>query len=125
MNKTFITIGRIIFALAIAMIGLGHFTDTANMRTYVPSAFSAIATPLVYFTGACVLLAVISFLINRYTKWAGILFSIYLIILILFVHLPGASSSDPATMHAHMSDLVKDAGLLGAALMVTGMSGNK
>jgi len=123
MNSTLIALGRIIYALAIAFIGLGHFTATKDMSAMVPSSLSAMIVPVTYLTGACVLLAAISFIVNKWTRWSGLLMALFLLLTILLIHVPGLSSADPVLMKASMGNAVKDAGLMGAALMIAGLSG--
>ena len=122
MNNALLAIGRIIYALAIAFIGLGHFTATKDMSAMVPASLSGMAVPLTYITGACVLLAALSFIINKWTMWAGLLMALFLLLNILLIHVPGLSSPDMVVMKASMGNAVKDAGLMGAALMIAGLS---
>ena len=121
MKTNLTTIGRIIFGLAVAFFGIGHLTNANAMSFMIPGFLSTMAVPLVYFTGVCLLAAAVSFIINRYTFYSGILLAIFLIIIILTVHLPGLS--DPARMQISMSMMVKDSAMAGAALMIAGMGG--
>ena len=120
MNNTLVAIGRIIFAIAIAYMALGHFTATKDMEMMVPAFLSGIALPLTYFTGVCVLLAAVSFIINKWTRWSGLFMALFLLLTILLVHAPGFS--DPAIMKVSMGNAARDAGLMGAALMIAGVS---
>ena len=120
MNRTLIAIGRIVYALAIGYMGLRHFTATKEMEMMVPAFLSGMALPLTYFTGVCVVLAAVSFIINKWTRWSGLLMALFLVLTILLVHAPGFS--DPAMMQVAMGNAARDAGLLGAALMIAGLS---
>ncbi|MEO6168115.1 MAG: DoxX family membrane protein [Chitinophagales bacterium] len=117
MNLT--TIGRIIFGLTIAFFGVGHLTNANAMSGMIPSFLSGMAVPLVYVTGICLLAAAISFIINRYTYYSGILMAILLIIIVILVHIPGLS--DPARAQMEIGMIVKDTAMAGGALMIAGM----
>ncbi len=117
MNLT--TIGRILFGLTVAFFGVGHLTNAEAMSGMIPSFLSGMAVPMVYFTGVCLLAAAVSFIINRYTYYAGILLAVFLIIIVITVHMPGLS--DPATAQMSVSMVVKDTAMAAAALMVAGI----
>ncbi|HUM45878.1 MAG TPA: DoxX family membrane protein [Chitinophagales bacterium] len=117
MNLT--TIGRIVFGLTIAFFGVGHLTNASAMSGMIPSFLSGMAVPLVYVTGICLIAAAISFVINRYTYYSGILMAIFLIIIVITVHLPGLS--DPARAQMAMSMTIKDTAMAAGALMIAGM----
>lgn len=119
MNLT--TIGRIIFALVIAVFGVLHLTNANGMSGMIPSFLSGMAVPLVYFTGICLLAAAISFILNRYTYYSGILLAIFLIITVLTVHLPGLSNPDAMMAQVSMSGVLKDSAMAAAALVIAGM----
>jgi uncharacterized membrane protein YphA (DoxX/SURF4 family) len=119
MKTNLTTIGRIIFALAVAFFGIGHLMNANAMTGVVPGFLSGMALPLVYLTGICLLAAAVSFLINRYTFYAGILLAVFLILVILTVHVPGLS--DEARSQLSIAMIVKDTAMVGAALMVAGM----
>lgn len=119
MNMNLTTIGRIIFGLTIAFFGVGHLTNANAMSGMIPSFLSGMAVPLVYVTGICLIAAAISFVINRYTYYSGILLAIFLIIIVLTVHLPGLS--DPARVQMAMSMTIKDTAMAAGALMIAGM----
>ncbi|MBS1658455.1 MAG: DoxX family membrane protein [Chitinophagales bacterium] len=122
MNNTLITIGRIILALAMAFFGIGHLTSAQAMSSMIPSFLSSMAVPLVYVTGIFLLLVTVSFIINKWTKWTGILLALFLIMIVLLVHVPGLSNPDAMAAQISMSMMVKDLGIAGAALIVAGLS---
>lgn len=117
MNLT--TIGRIVFALTIAFFGVGHLTNANAMSGMIPSFLSGIAVPMVYFTGICLLAAAVSFIINRYSYYSGLLLAIFLIIIVITVHIPGLA--DPAMAQVSMSMIVKDTAMAAGGLMIAGM----
>ncbi len=121
MNQTLTLIGRIIFALTIAYFGIGHLTSAAAMTGLVPAMFSAVATPLVYFTGVCLLLASVSMLINKWMRWAGILLAVFLVLTVLMVHVPNLAAPEETAKMTAMIMIVKDMAMAAAALIIAGM----
>lgn len=113
------TIGRIIIGLSVAFFGIGHLTNANAMSGMIPSFLSSMSVPLVYFTGICLLAAAVSFIINRYTYYSGLLLAIFLILIVLLVHMPGLS--DPTTAQISTAMIVKDTALAGASLMIAGI----
>jgi uncharacterized membrane protein YphA (DoxX/SURF4 family) len=114
MNNALSMIGRIIYALAIVFFGIGHLTNADQMATMLPSMFASLGTPLIYFTGVCLLLAAVAFVINRWARIAGILLAIFLLIIVVTVHIPHLPDQSA------MSMAIKDSAMAGAALMIAG-----
>jgi uncharacterized membrane protein YphA (DoxX/SURF4 family) len=62
-----------------------------------------------------------AFLIGRQTKLAGLLLAIFLIIIVLSIHLPAIiNAPDEMASRVPLSNLIKDTGLAGGALMIAG-----
>ena len=91
-NVTISKIGTIFYALVIGFFGLNHFMNGTGMQKMVPS-FLPGGVVWVYITGACLLLAAIAFLINRYTRLAGLLLCLFLVLIVVTVHLPAVLSA--------------------------------
>ncbi len=121
MNQTLTLIGRIIFALTIAYFGIGHLTSAQAMTGLVPAMFSGVATPLVYLTGVCLLLASVSMLINKWMRWAGILLAVFLVLTVLMVHVPNLAAPEEMAKMTAMTMIVKDMAMAAAALIIAGM----
>jgi putative oxidoreductase len=103
-------IGRILFAIPIMIFGAFHFMNASAMSGMVPAYLPA-PTIFVYLTGAGLILAGLSLLINMQTVLAMLLLGIMLMIFALTIHLPGAMEGDQGSM----SNLLKDIALSGAA----------
>jgi len=117
-NATISKIGTIFYALVIGFFGLNHFMNGTGMQKMVPS-FLPGGVVWVYITGACLLLAAISFLINKYTRLAGLLLCLFLLLIVVTVHLPAVlSAQDSEYRRFPMVNLIKDTGLAAAALLV-------
>jgi len=114
MSNVLYTVGKIIFALTIAFFGIGHLTHAEQMQGVVPSALSSIAIPVIYITGVCLLLAAVSFIIDKWARIAGILLAVFLILIVLTVHIPHLPDQTA------MSMVIKDSAMAGAALMIAG-----
>jgi uncharacterized membrane protein len=119
-NSTIFRIGRILYALVVAFFGINHFMNGTGMQNTVPS-FIPGGVFWVYFTGAALLLAAISFLIDKQTRLAGLLMAAFLLIIVLTIHLPAVlHAPDISSVRFPLTNLVKDTGLAAGALMVAG-----
>jgi len=119
-NVTISKIGTIFYALVIGFFGLNHFMNGTGMAKMVPSFLPGGAI-WVYITGAALLLAAIAFLINKYTRMAGLLLALFLLLIVLTVHLPAVlNAPDDGSRRFPMVNLIKDTGLAAAALLVAG-----
>jgi putative oxidoreductase len=117
-NTTIFRIGTIIYALVIGFFGVNHFLHGTGFQNTVPS-FIPGGLFWVYLTGAALIAAAISFLIGKYTRLAGILLALFLIIIVLTVHLPALINSQGSTaVSLPLINLVKDSGLAAGALMI-------
>src|SRR5882762_11884645 len=117
-NTTISKIGTIFYALVIGFFGLNHFMNGTGMAKMVPS-FLPGGELWVYITGAALLLAAISFLINKYTRLAGLLLALFLLLIVLTVHLPAVlHAPDSNARRFPMTNLIKDTGLAAAAILL-------
>jgi len=117
-NATLSRIGTIFYALVIGFFGLNHFMNGTGMAKMVPS-FLPGGVFWVYVTGACMIAAAISFLINKYSRLAGLLLCLFLLLIVLTVHLPAVMNApDEGARRFPMVNLIKDTGLAAAALLV-------
>ena len=107
--------GRIIFGIIFLVFGFFHMTSAAMMAGWMP-AWVPIPTVLVYLSGAGLVAAGISIILKLYTKIATQLLAVLLLLIILMLDLPGAAAGDQTAM----SMMLKDTGLLGAALYMSG-----
>jgi len=73
----------------------------------------------VYITGACMIEAAMAFLIHKFTRVAGLLLCLFLLLIVLTVHLPAVlNAPDEGARRLPMINLIKDTGLAAAALLV-------
>jgi putative oxidoreductase len=76
----------IIYGLAIACFGILHFTTANQLKTLMPDYIPG-GPLLIYFTGACLLLAAIAIIFNVKTKLACYLLALMLLIFGLTIHM--------------------------------------
>jgi putative oxidoreductase len=121
MNNTSISrTGTIIYALVIGFFGVNHFLHGTGMQNTVPK-FIPYSIFWVYLTGVLLVVAAISFIIGKQVRLAGILLAIFLLLIVLTVHLPAVMNSDGGEhVSIALTNLVKDTGLAGAALIIAG-----
>jgi uncharacterized membrane protein len=119
-NKTIYKVGIVLYALVIGFFGVNHFLNGTGFQNTVPS-FIPGGIFWVYLTGVALIAAAISFLTGKQTRLAGLLLAAFLIIVVLTVHLPALiHSSGDSLVSIALTNLVKDTGLAGAALMIAG-----
>ncbi|HEX9514319.1 MAG TPA: hypothetical protein VF939_27690 [Puia sp.] len=119
-NTTIFKIGTVLYALVVAFFGVNHFLNGTGMQNTVPS-FIPGGIFWVYFTGAALIAAAISFLTGKQTRLAGLLMAAFLLIIVLTIHLPAVMHApDQSAVRFPLTNLVKDTGLAAGALMVAG-----
>jgi len=113
-------IGVVLYALVIGFFGVNHFLNGTGFQNTIPS-FIPYHIFWVYLTGAALIAAAISFLTGKYTRAAGLFLALYLLVIVFTIHLPAMvrSEGNPIISIA-LTNLVKDTGLAGAALMIAG-----
>ncbi len=130
--KYLTTIGRILFALPFGIMGLNHFLMTSYyvgmMSTFIPGGGYTIL-----ITGLALIAACISIIAKKYVQLSCLLLAILLFLFILTIHIPGLFDQTPITilkMNTKVStlaliELLKDASLMGGALMIAGIYRNE
>jgi len=113
-------VGIVLYALVISFFGVNHFLNGTGFQNTIPS-FLPYHIFWVYLTGLALIAAAISFLTGKQTKLAGLFLFAYLIIIVLTIHLPAVIRSEGSPIISiALTNLVKDTGLAGAALMIAG-----
>jgi uncharacterized membrane protein len=121
------TVARILFAVPFIIFGVMHLGNANAMSGYVPS-FIPGGIFWIYLTGIALIVAAVSFIIQKYADYAGLLLALMLGIFILTIHLPGLGSSESVTiptMQLSLTNLLKDLGLAAGALVLAGKYINK
>jgi uncharacterized membrane protein YphA (DoxX/SURF4 family) len=117
MDKVLNFIGRVIFSIPFLVFGLGHLFNGGHLSGMVP-AFIPGGIFWVYFTGFAMVAAALAIITGIKGRAACFGLAVMLLIFIVTLHLPGLANPEMKTM-AFMS-LLKDTGLLGAALILAG-----
>ena len=112
---------RIIYALPFFVFGLFHFIKGPAMAGMVLPGWP-LASVLVYISGAGMILASISIIIDKYAKLATLLLAAELLLIIITIHIPALGN--PQTAQMSTMGLLKDLSLMGAALVISGVVGN-
>lgn len=110
--------GRIIFSIPFLVFGLFHFMNGGDMAGWMPAWLPG-ALFFVYLSGAALIAAGVSIIARIYTALATRLLAVLLLLIILMLHVPGMMSGDEQMAMTSMSMLLKDTGLLGAALYMS------
>ena len=119
-SQSIYRIGVVLYALVIGFFGVNHFLNGTGFQKSIPS-FIPYGIFWVYLTGAALIAAAISFLIGKYTRAAGLFLAVFLLIIVLTIHLPALMHSEGSPIVSiALTNLVKDTGLAGAALMIAG-----
>ena len=112
--KAIIGLGKYLYAIPMLMFGANHFMKADMMADYAPFGGKI----MVYVTGVALLAAGISIIIGKYDKLACVLLALLLIIIVLSMHLPSVmNAADEMARMQPMTDLLKDIGLAGGALL--------
>jgi uncharacterized membrane protein len=113
-------IGVVLYALVIGFFGVNHFLNGTGFQNSIPS-FIPYHIFWVYLTGSLLIAAAISFLTGKFTRVAGLFLALFLLIIVLTIHLPALTRNEGnPIISIALTNLVKDTGLAGAALMIAG-----
>jgi putative oxidoreductase len=109
-------IASIIYALAIGTFGVLHFMNAEEMKSGVPD-FIPGGIAWIYITGACLILAALAIIINKYTRLACYLLALMLLVFIVTIHLKHLQGGNYA-------NVLKDAAMAMAAILIGNNSEN-
>ena len=101
----------IIYALAIGVFGILHFKNAYAMKDSVPEFMPGDGTIWIYITGACLILAAISIIINKLTRVACYLLAAMFIIFVFTLHIEPLKSG----VYTH---LLKDTAMAMGAILI-------
>jgi uncharacterized membrane protein len=109
--------GRVLFALPFGILGLNHFLMTdvfiGMMSSFIPGGAYTILV-----SGLLLIVASISIILNKNIKIACFGLAALLFIFITTIHIPGLFNADPKIAQLALIELLKDAGLMGGAIMI-------
>ena len=114
MVNSILNLGKWVFAVPFAVFGFMHIMNANQMAGMVPAYFSG-GSLWVYLTGFAQLAFATSVVIGKYDKLAAVLCALMLLIFILTLHLPSLSNMEMSKLA--MTNMLKDLGLIGGAMM--------
>lgn len=114
MINSILNLGKWFFILPFAIFGVLHIMNANAMAGMVPAYFSG-GSLWVYLTGFAQIAFAASALLGKYDKLAAVLCALMLLIFILTLHLPSLSNMEMSKLA--MTNMLKDLGLIGGAMM--------
>ena len=109
-------IAGFIYAIAIGTFGVLHFLNVNAMKASVPEYMPGDAAIWIYFTGACLILAAIAIIINKFTRLACYLLALMFLIFVFTLHLKPLLSGS-------FTHLLKDTAMAMGAIIIGNNSG--
>lgn len=113
--KKLAVLGRILFALPFGIMGINHFLMTRIFTEQIKTSFISDGAFTILITGALLIIASISLILNKFVKVACVWLAILLLIFILTIHVPGLFH---VNWELSLIELLKDTGLMGGAIMI-------
>lgn len=118
------TAGRILFAIPFGIMGLNHFV-MYNYVVGIASTFIPGGGWTVIIAGLALIAACISIILKKFIQLSCILLAVLLLIFILTIHIPGLFDANPEKFNFAFFGLFTNLALLGAALFIAGIYGEK
>ena len=115
--KQLAIIGRILFAVPFAVIGLTHFLMRPHFLEMLNNSLFPGSLYAVILSGIMLIVASISILLNKYVKVACLWLAGMLLVIIISIHVPNLFY--PEHFEYALNQLLKDSALLGASLMIS------
>lgn len=110
MNTPISTIGRLLFALPVGILGIGQIVNT---RTMAGALTLPGAVVLLYLLGGLLIAGSIGIATKVVGSWAAFVVAIVMLALVFFVHLPGVTRAD--TQALATANTLRDLALAGGA----------
>lgn len=114
--KQLALLGRILFAIPIAVIGLTHFLMTPEFLEKLQNSLIPGSLYTVLLSGAMLIIASVFIVLNKYVKVACYWLAGMLLVIIATIHIP--NMFHPELFNIALMEVLQDTALLGAALMI-------
>lgn len=108
---------RIIYAVIFSIIGINHFINASEFAKYFPT-YVPDRKEIVFLIGFILIGSSIFILLNKFVKPICISLSIFLLVVVFAIHLPGLLNIE--IMKISMFNVLKDTGLAGGGLLIAG-----
>jgi len=106
------------------VFGIIQIVMVDEMAAMAESALPGDGSIWVYLTGALMIIAALCILFRRYDYWASIGLALILLVYVAVLHAPQAAGNS-AMSAISVSNVLKDLGLAGGALIYAGTSKSK
>jgi uncharacterized membrane protein YphA (DoxX/SURF4 family) len=116
--KQLVFLGRILFAIPIAVIGLTHFFFTPEFLLKLEHSLIPGSIYTVVLSGVMLIVVSILIVLNKYVRVACYWLSGMLVIVIATIHVPNLFY--PELYKSALMEILQDTAILGAALMIPG-----
>lgn len=109
-------LGRILFAIPIAIIGITHFLMTPEFLIKLEHSLIPSSLYTVLLSGALLIISSIFIVLNKYVKVACLWLAAMLLIVITTIHIPNLFY--PELFSMALMEVLQDTALMGASLMI-------
>jgi len=109
-------LGRIIFAIPIAIIGITHFLMTPEFLIKLEHSLIPSSLYTVLLSGALLVISSIFIMLNKYVKVACLWLAAMLLIVVTTIHIPNLFY--PELFSMALMEVLQDTALMGASLMI-------
>jgi len=123
--KNLSTIGRILFALPIGLMGVNHFIMTPIFTAQLEGSLIPNGAFTIMVSGLMLIIVSLSLILNKFTKIACFWFAGLLLLFIVAIHIPGLFSPEHNVAQWAYIELLKDSSLMGGALLLAAIIGNQ
>jgi uncharacterized membrane protein len=116
--KYFSLIGRILFALPIALMGINHFLMTPLFAQQLKESIIPNGAFVIMISGLMLIVVSVFILLNKFVEIASLWLIGLLFLIISTIHIPGLFASDPNVAQLAYIELLKTTSLMGGAIMI-------
>ena len=109
-------LGRILFAIPIAIIGITHFLMTPEFLIKLEHSLIPSSLYTVLLSGALLIISSIFIVLNKYVKVACLWLATMLLIVVTTIHIPNLFY--PELFSMALMEVLQDTALMGASLMI-------
>jgi uncharacterized membrane protein len=109
-------LGRILFAIPIAAIGVTHFLMTPDFLSKLQHSLIPSSLYTVLLSGALLIISSIFIVLNKYVKVACLWLAAMLLIVVTTIHIPNLFY--PELFSMALMEVLQDTALMGASLMI-------
>jgi len=109
-------LGRILFAIPIAIIGITHFLMTPEFLIKLEHSLIPSSLYTVLLSGALLIISSIFIVLNKYVKVACLWLATMLLIVVTTIHIPNLFY--PELFNMALMEVLQDTALMGASLMI-------